>query len=201
MKQEPEESKPSRELLRCANPACSFLIHKQEQYGGFCCKRCHFSLEVNAPTPEHGQKCCKILAPAEASRAEPVPPDVTLQALKKKRNNKKKNEKEPAEIATTAPADGQATVQPQQRPRPEPPLPRPKPPLESAVPQPTCRPPLQRRHIRSRSRSSRRDSGKTGTAGIIMMVGPSRRPEAVVIICQKRRGKFYLEVEGYCFLE
>eukprot|EP00930_Biecheleria_cincta_P049442 TRINITY_DN3463_c0_g1_i1.p1 TRINITY_DN3463_c0_g1~~TRINITY_DN3463_c0_g1_i1.p1 ORF type:complete len:356 (+),score=57.28 TRINITY_DN3463_c0_g1_i1:28-1068(+) len=127
---------PSRSLLICANTKCDFLVHEDKQFGGFCCKRCHWCLERDEP-PEHGEKCGRLPPPADAVRADPTPPDLPMSALRSKTRNKRP--KKPAAEVADAPGaplpSGQAVSR---RPRP-PDKPPPPPPSGREVASATAR--------------------------------------------------------------
>ena len=60
----------------CANPTCTFLVHEDPSFGGFCCKRCHWGfVQGSTSGKEHGVKCQQREACQGAPRAVPVPPD------------------------------------------------------------------------------------------------------------------------------
>ncbi|CAK9075177.1 Vesicular GABA transporter [Durusdinium trenchii] len=78
-KKRPEKPPEKRErerrehLLRCAHPMCSYAVTR-EDFGGFCCKRCHQSFGNDA-SPQHGHQCEKLVPPATAKKSDPIPPE------------------------------------------------------------------------------------------------------------------------------
>lgn len=62
--------------LLCANPGCSFLIHPEPDFGGFCCKKCHWCFVTGSKTKKkHGQQCKRVEAPGgDGPRAGPHSP-------------------------------------------------------------------------------------------------------------------------------
>jgi len=68
-----------RKKLMCANPRCWFLVHSLPEFGGFCCKKCHYRFEQNTKgKKKHGEKCQQVEGSENLPRAEPIPPDVPL---------------------------------------------------------------------------------------------------------------------------
>lgn len=65
-----------RSLLICAVPNCTYLVHSDPTFGGFCCRKCHWR-DSNASKckKKHGELCQKLEAPPDAIKAEPIPPD------------------------------------------------------------------------------------------------------------------------------
>lgn len=62
--------------LMCANPKCWLLVHKREDYGGYCCKKCHWRHTNGSKSKNcHGVNCLLKSAPDGAPRAPPVPPN------------------------------------------------------------------------------------------------------------------------------
>ncbi len=82
--------KPSRYRMICAQPSCSFLVHQEERFGGFCCKKCHWCLEEKVQPLEHGKNCNRQLAPTVPLlskffvRAEAQAPEMPLSDMKKR---------------------------------------------------------------------------------------------------------------------
>ncbi|CAE7190124.1 unc-47 [Symbiodinium sp. CCMP2456] len=70
--------------LACANEQCSYLVHRTEPFGGFCCKRCHQSWSSGRPA-QHGFLCEQRSAQRHAARAPPRQPQDPLPALKRRR--------------------------------------------------------------------------------------------------------------------
>ena len=53
-----------RESMRCHTPTCVFRVHMQAEFGGFCCRKCHWRW-VNRSTckVKHGAHCEMVYAP------------------------------------------------------------------------------------------------------------------------------------------
>jgi len=65
---------PDRELM-CANPRCWFLVHTEEGFGGFCCRKCFWVLDTGSKSKKkHGPACEHREGPVDADRAEPIQP-------------------------------------------------------------------------------------------------------------------------------
>ena len=45
--------------FRCSNAGCGFQIHSEQQYGTFCCKKCHKVERFSLKRMQHGSKCGK----------------------------------------------------------------------------------------------------------------------------------------------
>lgn len=66
-----------RSELQCANPSCWYIVHPDESFGGFCCKKCHWRFEsgsTNRRSQKHGERCLHKAAPSGARVAESIPP-------------------------------------------------------------------------------------------------------------------------------
>lgn len=65
--------------LRCYNPNCEYLIHRDAEYGGFCCRKCHYKLvEGSKRSQAHGHKCERRPALGIVQRAPPQAPENPL---------------------------------------------------------------------------------------------------------------------------
>jgi hypothetical protein len=61
--------------LMCAAPLCGFLVHTQPEFGGFCCRKCHWIYKSGSnPKKKHGQCCEENVAPPDAVKSQPIPP-------------------------------------------------------------------------------------------------------------------------------
>lgn len=66
-----------RRRLRCATPGCSFLVHEDSSFGGFCCLRCHWRHANGCKfsnKKQHGAACHRISAPDGAPQSEAEAP-------------------------------------------------------------------------------------------------------------------------------
>lgn len=65
--------------LKCYNPNCEYLIHRDAEYGGFCCRKCHYKLvEGRKKSQAHGHKCERRPAFGIVQRAPPQAPENPL---------------------------------------------------------------------------------------------------------------------------
>ncbi|CAE8727939.1 unnamed protein product [Polarella glacialis] len=60
--------------LACASPSCTYLVHEEPEFGGYCCRKCHEMHVKNLPE-EHGRICQQAPAPPGTARAEPSAPE------------------------------------------------------------------------------------------------------------------------------
>ena len=137
--------------LACANEQCSYLVHRTEPFGGFCCKRCHQSWSSGRPA-QHGFLCEQRSAQRHAARAPPNQPQDPLPALKRRRKMQQvplqeppaRSLQEPASSASSTPAAPKAPAAPASlRPAPAdvspeapPPQPVPREPVAPELPRP-----------------------------------------------------------------
>ena len=72
-----------RSHLQCANPVCKFLVHELEEFGGYCCRRCHEHHHKQSTTksPKHGKLCQQRQAPDGVVRSTPDVPSRPLMEL------------------------------------------------------------------------------------------------------------------------
>ena len=64
-----------RAVLRCGNDTCTCYVHTDPQFGGYCCRRCHWChIRGSRGTWQHGRFCLRAVAPADMPRAEPTTP-------------------------------------------------------------------------------------------------------------------------------
>ena len=75
--------------LACANEQCSYLVHRTEPFGGFCCKRCHQCWSSGRPA-RHGFLCEERTAERQAARAEPNAPSDPLPVSRRRGGGKRK---------------------------------------------------------------------------------------------------------------
>jgi len=92
------EPRPVTRFLGCANPRCFFLVHRSEEYGGFCCRRCHKEWDDGGAEPQHGIQCQKEQL-GEEPRAEPAPP-TTLYGEEKERTDTRSEVAPPPSTST-----------------------------------------------------------------------------------------------------
>jgi len=65
-----------RNRLMCAAPNCYFLVHSDPAFGGYCCRKCHWRFDNQSKSKKkHGELCEQRAAPANAVKAEAIPPD------------------------------------------------------------------------------------------------------------------------------
>ena len=57
-----------RQTFRCHTPSCSYLVHSDEQFGSFCCLKCHWRFVNRWSTcrKKHGPACEWRCAPSSA---------------------------------------------------------------------------------------------------------------------------------------
>ena len=62
-----ENPSENRDLI-CANRLCSFLVHTNPAFGGYCCKVCHWASAQRLACLVHGNHCegCEVLDPGLA---------------------------------------------------------------------------------------------------------------------------------------
>ncbi|OLQ11049.1 hypothetical protein AK812_SmicGene5121, partial [Symbiodinium microadriaticum] len=72
------------ERFACANPACQYMAAESEDFGGYCCKRCHAS-HAYGHALTHGFRCAEEMAHWKLPRAAPVAPPEPIR--KGHRNN------------------------------------------------------------------------------------------------------------------
>jgi len=72
---------PARTTFRCHAPSCQFLVHSDEQFGSFCCFKCHWRFEHpwSACSKKHGALCEWHFAPSSAPVAAFTAPFEPLQ--------------------------------------------------------------------------------------------------------------------------
>jgi len=65
-----------RSRLYCAGANCQFLVHSDPEFGGYCCRKCHWRTAVGSRTKnKHGQLCERVVAPEDSQPAPPIPPE------------------------------------------------------------------------------------------------------------------------------
>ena len=69
---QPPPSQSFRYRFRCAHLGCSYFV-TIEEFGGFCCKKCHAAFLHGSPS-QHGTRCHRRIAENSVPRADPVAP-------------------------------------------------------------------------------------------------------------------------------
>jgi len=60
-------SAPARKTCRCHTPFCTYLVHSDEQFGSFCCLKCHWRFDARSGCRrKHGALCEGRSAPLSA---------------------------------------------------------------------------------------------------------------------------------------
>jgi len=58
---------PARKTCRCHTPFCTYLVHSDEQFGSFCCLKCHWRFDTRSGCRrKHGALCEGRSAPLSA---------------------------------------------------------------------------------------------------------------------------------------
>jgi hypothetical protein len=78
--------------LKCHSPGCTYLVHPEPRFGGFCCKMCHYNSMPDADSnskyshwkyyQRHGPFCKKIIASSDCEVADGHPPDDPIRKSK-----------------------------------------------------------------------------------------------------------------------
>lgn len=63
-------------MLLCASPNCWFQVHSNPEFGGFCCRKCHWCFETGSKSKKkHGGRCERREPPSGAPRSSPLIPE------------------------------------------------------------------------------------------------------------------------------
>ena len=60
--------------LACAHPHCNFYVHSDVEFGGYCCKKCHWVYSTGSKSKKHGDNCLQLVADELAPKAPHCPP-------------------------------------------------------------------------------------------------------------------------------
>lgn len=72
--------KESRAGLMCAHWKCTYMVHSSPEFGGYCCRKCHWKESTQSKSKlTHGDLCEKRERKGFAIRAEGLAPTFTLE--------------------------------------------------------------------------------------------------------------------------